>query len=222
MNLSIEEAIAGRRSVRQFLSRTVDHETIESILATASRAPSGSNIQPWHVHVLQGTVKSDLEIRLLSAYDKGDLGAEEYQYYPSPWREPFLTRRRKVGWDLYTLLGIERSNKTAMSEQLRRNFHFFGASVGLIFTIDRDLPIGSWLDYGMFLQNIMIAARDKGLETCPQQAFAAYHKIIRDCLAIGDDQIVVCGMALGFADWQATVNKLTTERLLPTEFATFY
>ncbi|OAE48208.1 nitroreductase [Agrobacterium tumefaciens] len=222
VTLSVENAIAGRRSVRQFLSLTITRETIEEILIIASRAPSGSNIQPWKVHVLQDAAKLDLENRLMFAYDRGDLGAEEYQYYPSPWREPYLARRRKVGWDLYSLLGIDRSDKKGMSDQLRRNFNFFGAPVGLIFTIDRDLPVGSWLDYGMFLQNIMIAARAKGLETCPQQAFAAYHKIIRSCLGLADTEIVICGMALGFADWSATVNKLVTQRIAPSEFAIFY
>lgn len=214
-------AIMNRRSIRSFLPQPIDPKILHDILATASRAPSGSNIQPWRVYVFQGKSKSKLDEALFSAFDAGDMGDEEYQYYPSPWREPYLARRRKVGRDLYGLLGIERADKAGMARQLRRNYNFFDAPVGMIFTIDRDMPVGSWLDYGMFLQNIMIAARAFGLETCPQQAFASYHKIIRAVTGCGNGQVVICGIALGYADWSATVNQLETERVSVEEFTTF-
>ena len=219
--MAVEEAIAGRKCYRAFLPDPVPVELIERILAIASRAPSGSNIQPWHVHVLSGEAKDALGRALLEAHTSGTGHTEEYNYYPTQWREPYISRRRKIGWDMYGLLGITRTDKDKMAAQLGRNYIFFDAPVGFIFTIDRDLEMGSWLDYGMFLQNIMIAARAFGLETCPQQAFAKFHSIIQKRLAIPGKQMIVCGMSLGYADYDATVNQLTTERMPVSEFATF-
>lgn len=219
--LGVAEAIEGRRSIRAFRPDPVPRPLVEQVLATAGRAPSGSNIQPWRVHVVTGARKAQIEGEMLAAFDAGDFGADEYQYYPAPWREPFLARRRKTGWGLYSLLGITRDDKAGMARQLRRNYLFFDAPVGLIFTIDRDLPVGSWLDYGMFLQSVMLAARGAGLETCPQQAFAAYHAILRPALGIAPEQLVVCGMSLGYADWSAPVNGFVTERAPLDSFVTF-
>ena len=219
--MSVEDAIAGRKCYRAFLPDPVPAALVERILAIAGRSPSGSNIQPWHVHVLTGDTKEALGKELLEAHKSGAEHTEEYTYYPKEWREPYISRRRKIGWDMYGLLGITRADKDKMATQLGRNYVFFDAPVGLIFTIDRDLEVGSWLDYGMFLQNIMIAARAFGLETCPQQAFAKFHTIIQKRLAIPDEQMIVCGMSLGYADYGATVNQLTTERMQVSEFATF-
>lgn len=219
--LSVTEAIEGRRSIRAFRPEPVPRPMIERVLATAGRAPSGSNIQPWRVYVVTGARKAELEREMLAAFDRGAFGEDEYQYYPKPWREPYLERRRKAGWGLYSLLGITRDDKDGMARQLRRNFLFFDAPVGLIFSIDRDLPMGSWLDYGMFIQSVMLAARGLGLETCPQQAFSAYHAIIRRVLGIPQEEMVVCGMALGYADWSVTVNRLVTEREPLDRFITF-
>jgi len=218
---SAEEAITSRKSVRAFKDTEVPRDMIERILAVASRAPSGSNIQPWKVYVLKGGPKTAVSVKMLEAHVAGADYQEEYDYYPNPWREPYLARRRKVGQDLYKLLDITRGDKEAMSLQLARNYEFFDAPIGLIFTIDRDLPVGSWLDYGGFLQSIMIAAREFGLDTCPQQAFAKYHEILTRHLSIPDSEMVVCGMSLGYADMRAPANRLETERMPVSEFVTF-
>ncbi|GJG92969.1 nitroreductase [Cupriavidus pauculus] len=211
----VDRAITTRRSVRAFLDTPVPRETIEDILAVASRAPSGTNTQPWKVYVLSGDAKARFCADVLTAYDDPERDAkyrEEYPYYPREWVDPYLSRRRKVGWDLYSLLEIRREDKARMHEQHARNFRFFDAPVGLIFTIDRIMEQGSWLDYGMFLQSIMVAARARGLDTCPQAAFTQFHAIIKQHLLLTEEEMVVCGMSLGYADERATANQLTTER----------
>lgn len=218
---SVEEAILSRKSVRAFLPRPVERRQVEHILWLASHAPSGSNTQPWKVYVVEGRARDDLCAELLAAHEAGTGHKAEYCYYPKEWREPYLARRRANGWGLYGLLGIEKGNKERMKAQHGRNFLFFDAPVGLIFTIDRDLELGSWIDYGMFLQSIMIAARAVGLDTCPQQAFAQYHEILQRRLAIPSSEMVVCGMALGYADMQAPENALVTDRVSVADFAFF-
>jgi nitroreductase len=212
MTMTVAEAIVGRQSIRAFLERPVPRETIARVLEVAGRAPSGSNIQPWKVWVLTDAARRRLVDDLTARHARGEEGEREYNYYPVRWREPYLARRRACGWGLYTTLGITREDKAGMSAQHRQNFSFFGAPVGLIFAIDRDMEPGSWLDMGMFLQSVMIAARGEGLETCPQAAFCQYHDVIREHLGIGQDQVIVCGMALGWADPAATVNTFRTER----------
>ncbi|MBC7858283.1 MAG: nitroreductase [Burkholderiaceae bacterium] len=212
---TVDAAITSRRSIRAFLPTPVAREDIEAILEVAARAPSGTNTQPWKVYVLTGPVKRELAARILAAHNDPEQAAqhtEEYAYYPRQWVSPFIDRRRKVGWDLYALLGLTRENKAGMAAQHGRNYEFFGAPVGFIFTIDRVLEQGSWLDYGMFLQNIMVAARGRGLDTCPQAAFTQYHRIVTDVLQLPPNETVVCGMALGFADHGKIENSLVTER----------
>ncbi|WP_146591883.1 nitroreductase [Puniceibacterium confluentis] len=216
------EAITSRRSVRAFLPEPVPRETLRRILEIAGRAPSGSNIQPWHVDVLTGPALDRLTTAITDRFDAGDAGEETYQYYPTLWREPYLARRRETGWGLYSTLGIARGDAARMRAQHRRNFLFFDAPVGLIFSIDRDLPIGSWLDTGMFLQSIMIAARGFGLDTCPQQAFAAYHQTIREVLALPDDRTVICGMAMGHADPSDPANRFETGRRAVEDYTRFH
>ncbi len=221
---AVDAAITSRRSIRRFLPRPVPREVLEQILRVAARAPSGSNTQPWQVHVLSGEALRRLSRRIAEAYDDPAQAAahtEEYAYYPRRWESPYLERRRKVGWDLYGLLGIAKTDKPAMHAQHRRNFLFFDAPVGLLFSIDRVMEQGSWLDYGMFLQNVMIAARARGLDTCPQAAFTQFHRIIEDELGLRDTQQVVCGMSLGWADPQAVENTLHTERADVAEFTRF-
>ncbi|QYF91924.1 nitroreductase [Massilia sp. PAMC28688] len=221
----VDAAITSRRSIRAFLPDPVAREDIERILAVAARAPSGTNTQPWKVHVLTGQRKADLSAAILAAHDNPAVAAthtEEYAYYPREWVSPYIDRRRKVGWDLYALLGLTREDKAGMHAQHGRNYRFFDAPVGLIFTIDRVLEQGSWLDYGMFLQNVMIAARGRGLATCPQAAFTQYHKIIEAQLALPDSEMVVCGMALGVADPSRIESTLVTERAAVSEFARFH
>ena len=220
---AIDHIIAGRRSVRAFLPRPVDRALVEHVLTVASRAPSGTNMQPWRAYALAGEPRSALCAALAKAHEEEpSLGrVSEYEYYPDPFFEPFLARRRKVGYDLYGLLGIGRGEKARMHAQHGRNLLFFDAPVGLIFTINRGLKIGSWLDYGMFLENIMIAARGHGLETCVQAAFAPFHATIRRVLPITDEEVVVCGMALGYEDRAAVENTLVTERVPAGEFTTY-
>lgn len=212
---AVDAAITSRRSIRAYLPTPVPRATIEDILAVAARAPSGTNTQPWKVTVLTGDSLQRLGGAILAVHnDPVQLAAqqEEYAYYPHQWVSPYIDRRRKVGWDLYSLLGIGKADKARMHAQHGRNYGFFGAPVGLIFTIDRILERGSWLDYGMFLQNVMVAARARGLDTCPQAAFTTFHRVIARELALPDGEMLVCGMALGHADPQAVENSLLTER----------
>jgi nitroreductase len=221
---AVDAAITSRRSIRAYLPKPVAREDIEKILEVAARAPSGTNIQPWNVYVLTGAAKEGLSDAILKVYNDPELNkehTESYFYYPRQWVSPFIERRRKVGWDLYTLLGLTRDNKAGMAAQHGRNFRFFDAPVGLIFTIDRVLEQGSWLDYGMFLQNIMVAARARGLDTCPQAAFIHYHRIIAEHLQLSADETVVCGMALGWADPHKVENTLLTEREPVASFVRF-
>lgn len=221
---AVDAAITSRRSLRAFLPTAVPRETIEQIIAVASRAPSGTNTQPWKVYVLTGAAKEALSTKIAAAYDDPAERArhvEEYAYYPTEWKSPFIDRRRKIGWDLYGLLGLERSDKAGMHTQHGRNYGFFGAPVGLIFAIDRSLRQGSWLDYGMFLQNVMVAARGRGLDTCPQAAFAQFHRIIEAHVGMLPEEQVVCGMSLGHADPDAAENTLVTERAPATEFTRY-
>ena len=220
----VDAAITTRRSLRAFLPDPIPRQTIEEILAVASRAPSGTNTQPWKVYVLTGEAKAALSAKIAAAYDDPAERAahtEEYAYYPTEWKAPFIDRRRKVGWDLYGLLGIAKTDKQRMHVQHRRNYEFFGAPVGLMFTIDRAMQQGSWLDYGMFLQSIMIAARGRGLDTCPQAAFMQFHRIISAHVGAPDNEQVVCGMSLGHADPNAIENTLVTEREPVSGFARF-
>jgi nitroreductase len=176
------------------------------------------------VYVLTGATKEKLSAEVLRAHNDPALAkshTEEYHYYPVEWVSPYIDRRRKVGWDLYALLGLKRDNKAGMHAQHGRNYRFFDAPVGMIFTIDRVMKQGSWLDYGMFLENIMIAARGRGLDTCPQAAFTQYHKIIAETLQLPSNEMVVCGMSLGFADPNKIENTLVTEREPIAAFTTF-
>jgi nitroreductase len=212
---AIETAIATRHTIRAFLPTPVPEQTIRAILGLAARAPSGTNTQPWRVYVLTGESKRALSRRLVAAYDDPAEHAahtEEYDYYPTEWRSPYIDRRRKVGWDLYGLLGIPKGDKARMHAQHARNYEFFGAPVGLMFTIDRIMRQGSWLDYGMFLQSVMIAARAHGLHTCPQAPFTPFHRIIMPHLGGAASEQLVCGMSLGHADPAAIENSLVTER----------
>jgi nitroreductase len=220
----VDAAIRSRRSVRAFLPAEVPEETIRAILETAARAPSGTNTQPWRVYVLRGKAKDEISRRVLAAYDDPEQSArhtQEYAYYPTKWISPYIERRRKIGWDLYGLLGIGKGDKEKMHAQHARNYKFFDAPVGLMFTIDRILEKGSWVDYGMFLENIMIAARGHGLDTCPQAAWTPFHRIVSDFLQMPENETLICGMSLGHADNGAIENTLVTDREPLESWATF-
>jgi nitroreductase len=222
---AVDEAITSRRSIRRFLPTDVPRRTIEDILRVASRAPSGTNTQPWQVHVLTGQAKQSLVDQIMAIHNDPAQQAShqpEYDYYPKQWISPFIDRRRKVGWDLYGLLGIEKTDKARMHEQQGRNYSFFDAPVGLMFTINRIMGQGSWLDYGMFLQNVMVAARARGLDTCPQAAFNHFHSLISQQLGINEqEEMLVVGMSLGYADPDAIDNTLLTEREPVSQFVHF-
>ena len=220
--LTVEDALQTRRSVRAYLPTAIPRETVEALLAAASRAPSGTNTQPWKVRVLTGAARQRLVDAVCAAYDDPAYKPEEeYAYYPSEWVSPYIDRRRKVGWDLYGLLGIQKTDKVRMSAQHRRNYQFFDAPVGLIFSIDRVLNQGSWLDYGMFLQSLMLVARQHGLHSCPQAAWTPYHRVVAEVLGFAPGEMLVCGMALGHADPGPVENSLHTERAPVAEFTQF-
>lgn len=215
------QAIAGRRSVRRFLADPVPMRQVRLILETASRAPSGTNTQPWQVEVVTGQARDRLSAAVLEAARAGQRH-EEYAYAPRPLWEPLIQRRRKVGYSLYALYGIARDDMAGRAEAGLRNFTFFGAPVGLFFHMDRRLLYGSWLDCGMFMQNVMVAARALGLETCPQQAWCDYGPVLRRALEIPDTQIILSGMALGYEDRTAIENTLVTERAPVDDFTRFH
>jgi nitroreductase len=221
---TVRAALLSRKAIRSFLPTPVPRGLIESMLAEAARAPSGTNTQPWRVRVL-----SDAPLARLSSTILGHLADPQAslpssgreRHYPAQWPSPYLERRRKVGWDLYGLLGITREQRERIDEQRNRNFRFFDAPVGLIFTIDDRLREGSWLDYGMFLQSLMLSARAHGLGTCPQAAFTQFSELIATELGLPANEAVVCGMSLGYPDPEARVNMLETERAPVGEFASF-
>lgn len=220
--LDVIDAIYQRKSIRAFLPDPIPREQIERLLAAAARAPSGTNTQPWKVRVLTGAARQRLVDAVLDhrqAHPDGENWG--YQYYPKKWREPYLARRRKVGWDLYGLLGLTRDDVAGMRRQHDRNFRFFDAPVGLIMTIDRDLEVGSWLDYGLFLQTLALAAEGEGLGTCLQACWAAHADIVESTLEIPPEERVVCGVALGHPDPGQIENTLQTERAPVAEFARF-
>ena len=218
----VDEAIVSRRSVRAFLPDPVGDQVIRDLLTVAARAPSGSNMQPWKVYVVTGAKKQAITDAILNSGIRAEKAKwDEYKYYPDKFFEPYYTRRRAVGFALYGALGIEKRDVDRMREQHDRNFVFFDAPVGMIFTIDRRLNQGSWIDHGMFIQSLMIAARGRGLHTCPQAAFAPYHNQIRPILGIPDEEIVTCGLALGYEDTSKPENNWRTERASLDEFVTF-
>ncbi len=221
----VDGVITGRRSVRRFLPDPIAESALQELLAVAARAPSGSNTQPWRVHVLTGSALADLSAAILAAYNDPPQAAQaitEPGYYPEQWFEPYQARRRALGLGLYELLGIGKADKARMHAQQGRNYAFFDAPVGMIFTIDRRLGHGSWLDCGMFIQTLMLAAKARGWDTCAQAAFNAYHAVIARQLALPEHERVVCGLALGLADLQAIENTLVSAREPVEGFATFH
>lgn len=211
--MKVSEAIASRKTIRAFKPDPVARETIESILALAARAPSGGNLQPWKVYVLLGEARDELIRRVAERRKTKALGeAPEYAIYPPALSEPYRTRRFRIGEAMYGMLGIPREDKAARLAFFSKNWEFFGAPVGLIITIDRQMQQGQWADVGMFLQNVMLLAREHGLHTCPQEAWAVWHRIIRDFLSVPENEMVFCGMGIGHADESHPVNALVSDR----------
>jgi nitroreductase len=225
---SVDAAITSRMSARAFTQQAVPRELLEQILEVSSRAPSGTNTQPWKVYVLQGASRDSLVEKACAAHDairaNPELAAnykESYDYYPEKWVSPFIDRRRENGWSLYGLLDIGKADKDKMHAQHQRNFKFFDAPVGLMFTINRVMGRGSLVDAGMLLQNIMVSARGHGLHTCPQAAWNGFANIIMPHIGAGEDELLVCGMALGYADASDKVNSFHTPRVPVAEFTTW-
>ena len=216
---TVEQAINTRMSARAFTTQPVPRELITQLLAQASRAPSGTNTQPWKVYVLQGKSRDTLVEKVCAAHDevrahpeKAADYREPYDYYPEKWVSPFIDRRRENGWSLYGLLGITKADKDKMHAQHQGNYRFFDAPVGLMFTLDKVMGRGSLVDYGMFLQTLMLSARGMGLHTCPQAAWNGFGSIILPHIGAGDNEMLVCGMALGYADTSEIVNTFRTPR----------
>jgi nitroreductase len=218
---AVAETLRARHSVRQFLPTPVPRDVIAELLELASRSPSGTNAQPWKVYALAGAARAALSAALLERFNQDASEEREYDYYPDQWVEPWLSRRRKLGFDLYGLIGIPKDDKPRMKEQMGRNFLFFDAPVGLIFTLDRHLAQGMLLDYGIFIGHLIIAAQARGLASCMQTAFVDYPDTIRRCLGISDQELIVGGLALGHPDPDAPENHLVSEREPVEAFTTF-
>jgi nitroreductase len=218
---AVADAIRSRRSIRRFLPTPVARQVVAELLELASRAPSGTNVQPWRVYALAGDARKALSEAILEQYNQGKHEGRVFDYYPKEWVEPWLTRRRTVGLGLYRLLGIEKGDKARMHAQTGRNYQFFDAPVGLILTMDQRLGRGMFLDYGIFIGNLITAARARGLDTCVQAAFADYPETVRQHLDLSDNEIILGGIALGYADPEAPENHLDTEREPVTNFTDF-
>jgi nitroreductase len=222
---SVDVAILSRFSARAYLPQAVERSVLKEVLDVAARAPSGTNTQPWKVYVLQGATRDALVAKTCAAHDAiranpalASEYAEAYDYYPEKWVSPYIDRRRECGFGLYGVLGIGKGDKDRMHAQQQQNFRFFDAPVGLMFTLDKVMGRGSLLDYGMFLQSIMLAARSRGLHTCPQAAWNGFSKIILPHVGAGDSEMLVCGMSLGYADESALVNTFQTTRVPAPDF----
>ena len=220
--MDVIDAIKGRASTRAFLDKAVSHETIHSILEVARWAPSGVNTQPWQVAVVAGERKRQISEAIIAKHNAGIVAAPDYQYYPTQWSALYKQRRFACGMALYEALDIKREDKSRRKEVWDMNYDFFAAPVGMFFFIDADLEQGSWLDMGMFIQNVMLAARGYGLETCPQAALAEYPAMVRELLSIDDSKHLICGMALGYADPEHIINQYRTERAEVDAFTQWY
>lgn len=220
--MKIDALIKQRHSTRAFLDKPVDQADIETILDSARYAPSGANTQPWQVAVVSGSTKQQISDHLVLAFQQGINSKPDYTYYPENWLSPYIERRRACGLQLYQSLNIARKDKLAQQKQWKANYRAFDAPVMLLFFMDGAMQTGSFLDFGMFLQNLMLIAQDKGLATCPQAALAEYADQIKIILNYPADTILVCGMALGYEDLDAAVNQYRTAREPVSGFTRFF
>jgi nitroreductase len=220
--MNVADALKARKSVRAFTSQSVSDELVNELLSVARCAPSGVNSQPWQVAVLRGETKLRVAAAIETAYRNGQPSNQEYHYYPSEWCEPYLQRRKDCGLQLYSALGIKKDDKPRRQDQWAANYRAFDAPVMLLFFIDDVLEKGSYLDYGMFIQSVMLAAMEMGLATCPQAALAEYPDIVKQALGYDKSQLLICGMALGYEDVTAPVNQYRTPRAAVAEFTRFF
>ena len=220
--MDVLEAIESRKSIRAFTDQPVEKELLDKLLQISQRSPSGTNTQPWYVYLCTGDVKQAITDDVLKMAAEGKSKKyEDYEYYPPVWRDVHQARRRAVGWGLYGLLGIKKGDREGSARQGARNFKFFDAPVGLFVTVDSYVTRGSWADTGMYIQTIMLAARGFGLHTCPQAAWIPLQEPVFKHLGIPDDQELVTGMSLGYADKDAIENTLVSEREDVTNVARF-
>lgn len=220
--MKVSEALDTRLTARAFKNTPVSVDTIRHILETARRAPSGGNLQPWHVWVLTGEEMTCFKAMVREKMSDSPRGeGTEYNIYPADLKEPYKARRFKVGEDMYASIGVTREDKMGRLMQFARNFEFFGAPTALFFAIDRQMQQGQWADLGMFMQSIMLLAREHGLHTASQEAWAIWHKTLGEYLAIPPELMLFCGMAIGHADETAPINKLRSERAPLDAFVTF-
>ena len=220
--MNIIEAITQRHSTRAFLDKSVSIEHVNQILTTARHAPSGANTQPWQVAVVSGQSKKELEQLIEQAFYASTESKSDYQYYPVTWKAPYKTRRNNCGIQLYSALNIAREDKDQRKAQWAANYRSFDAPVMLLFFMDAEMETGSFLDIGMFLQSIMLAALEYGLATCPQAALAEYPQLVKQFLDYPDNSILICGMALGYEDSQADVNSYRTPREDVANFTRYF
>lgn len=220
--MQVFEALISRKSTRAFLDKEVEADKILRILQLAGHAPSGTNTQPWQVAVVRGETKKDLQDKLEAEFRAGNKGSMDYQYYPVQWVEPYRSRRKACGLQLYQALQISRDDKQRQRDQWAANYRAFGAPVVLFFFLDGGMQAGSFLDYGMFLQSIMLAAVEEGLATCPQAALAQYPEIVKQKLGYPPESRLLCGMALGYEDMAAPINNYRTTREAAENFTRFF
>lgn len=228
-HLLVDQAITSRHSVRAFKNTPIATQTIKDILTVSSRAPSGNNIQPWKVYVVTGQKRNELIQQVCAAQnqifeqpEKAYLHQETFKYYPEQWTSPFIERRRENGWGLYGLLDIKKGEQSKMQQQHLRNYQLFDAPVGLFFTSNTTLETGSKMDVSMMIQNVMIAAKARGIDSCPQAAWNPFHQVVAKVLNIPENEELICAIALGYADQTNVVNQLHTPRVTVEEFAIFY
>lgn len=219
---TVSDAIATRKSVRAFKPDPVSRRTLEEILTLAIRAPSGGNLQPWRVYAVVGPARDELVRRVAEARKDHPLGGPgEYNIYPPKVSEPYRTRRFQLGEAMYATMNIPREDKAARIAFFSHNWEFFGAPAGFIFTMDRQMQEGQWADLGMLMENIMLLARERGLHTCPQESWSSFHGVVREYLAIPDNEMIFAGMAIGHADETHPVNSLVSDRAPLSEIVTF-
>jgi nitroreductase len=217
--LLVDSVLRSRRSLRAYRTDPVPRALLEELLDVASSAPSNSNTQPWQIHAIAGAPKEALSAALLAAFHEGTLPPSAH--FPDPLPAEYAQRQQDFGARYYQSLGIDVADMAGRTQQTARNFGFFGAPVGLIFTIDRRLAPHSWLDLGLLVQNVMIAATARGLGTCPQVSFARFHPVIAQHLALGEHELTVCGMSLGYPQREAAVNRIAMPRRAVREFVSF-
>lgn len=220
--MNVIDVLRQRKSVRAYLDRAVEEEKINAILDSARHAPSGANTQPWQVAVVMGDAKRKLQALIENAFETGDKGRADYTYYPDEWIEPYKSRRKDCALQLYSTLKISREDRQQQLEQWVANYRAFDAPVMLLFFMDKHMQTGSYIDYGMFIQSIMLSAVEHGLATCPQAAYADYAEIVKTALGYPQDDILLCGMSLGYEDTGALVNSYRTPRDQVDSFTRYF